>query len=202
VGLGLSHSGKYAEAITRVLKRTPLAQELCARREIAMANVILGMAHLGLRDFKQACDLALKSIKQYREMNQQEELALGLTVLLYTQLNLGQSKQAVLHICETLQIGMDIRGVFPVLYVLFAAALLLIEHGYVEKALEIAALAKRYPFVANSCWFEDVAGREIDAVAKTLPPEVVAAAQERGMKRDIWQTATELLEVFNEEQAR
>jgi hypothetical protein len=35
--------------------------------------------------------------------------------------------------------------------------------------------------------------RQIAAVAETLPPEVAAAAQERGRARDLWQTAEELL---------
>jgi len=30
--------------------------------------------------------------------------------------------------------------------------------------------------------------------AETLPPDVVTAAQERGRKLDLWQTAAELLE--------
>jgi hypothetical protein len=59
--------------------------------------------------------------------------------------------------------------------------------------VELYALATRYPFVANSRWFEDVAGRHITAVAATLPPEVVAAAQARGRARDLWETAQELL---------
>ena len=55
------------------------------------------------------------------------------------------------------------------------------------------ALASRYPFVANSKWFDDVAGKHIAAVAATLPPEVVAAAQERGRARDLDATVAELL---------
>jgi len=47
--------------------------------------------------------------------------------------------------------------------------------------------------VANSRWFEDVAGRHIAAVAATLPPEVVTAAQERGRARDLEATVAELL---------
>jgi hypothetical protein len=47
--------------------------------------------------------------------------------------------------------------------------------------------------VANSRWFEDVAGREITAAAEALPPEVVARAQERGQSRNLWATVEELL---------
>ena len=55
------------------------------------------------------------------------------------------------------------------------------------------ALASRYPYVANSRWFEDVFGRHIEAVAATLPPEAVEAARERGRARDLDATVKELL---------
>ena len=59
--------------------------------------------------------------------------------------------------------------------------------------MEIYALASRYPYVANSQWFEDVVGKHITAVAARLPPDVVAAAQERGRARDLDATVAELL---------
>ena len=63
----------------------------------------------------------------------------------------------------------------------------------VERAVELYALASRYPFVANSCWFEDVAGRHIASAATALSPDVVDAAKERGRARDLWTTAEDLL---------
>ena len=47
--------------------------------------------------------------------------------------------------------------------------------------------------VANSRWIEDVSGRRIAAVTATLPPDVVAAAQERGRARDLDPIVAELL---------
>jgi hypothetical protein len=52
--------------------------------------------------------------------------------------------------------------------------------------------------VANSRWFEDVAGKHIAAVAATLPPEVVAVARERGRARDLEATVAELLAELEE----
>jgi hypothetical protein len=72
-------------------------------------------------------------------------------------------------------------------------ALLLADRGETERAVELYALASRYPFVANSAWFEDVAGRHIAAVAARLPPDAVVAAQERGRARDLDATVAELL---------
>ena len=74
-------------------------------------------------------------------------------------------------------------------------ALLLVDDGAVTRAVELYALASRYPFVANSRWFEDVAGREIAAAAahpEDVPPDVVAVLWERGRARDLWATAEEL----------
>ena len=69
-------------------------------------------------------------------------------------------------------------------------------HYYVRAlaqwAVELYALSSQCPFVSNSHWFEDVAGKE--TAAATLPPDVVAAVQERGRARDLWETARELLE--------
>jgi hypothetical protein len=192
----LSHQGRYEEALVAVEKGMPLACELGARREIGLGNVILGMIHLGKNDFVKAGVCGKKCVKQYQELNQQEEMALGLAVLVYTQLGLGRSRDAINTLCDTLQIGLQIRGLYPVLYVLFGAARILIDKGKVEKGLEISALAERYPFIGNSQWFDDVAGREIKTARDKLPPEVVAAAQERGRAREIWQTAAELLDEF------
>jgi hypothetical protein len=44
--------------------------------------------------------------------------------------------------------------------------------------------ALRHPYVANSRWFEDVAGREI-AAAGSLTPDVVTHTHERGRARDL-----------------
>jgi len=74
-----------------------------------------------------------------------------------------------------------------------AASLLLVDAGEVERAVEIYALASRYPSVANSRWCEDVAGIHVTAAAEALPSEVVAAAQERGRAADPWDVAEALL---------
>ena len=76
---------------------------------------------------------------------------------------------------------------------LLLGALLLVEQGKPALAVEIHALTMRYPFVANSCWCEDVAGRELIAVAEALPAEVMTAARHRGQASDLWATAAALL---------
>jgi hypothetical protein len=87
---------------------------------------------------------------------------------------------------------------FSFWYALPAAARLLIDDGEIGRGVEVYAVAARYPFVSQSRWFEDVYGRQVAAAAESLPPEVVAAAHERGRARDLWETARELLAELEE----
>jgi hypothetical protein len=105
----------------------------------------------------------------------------------------GEGVQARQGLCEALRIGTEIQSFRPCLYGVVTFSLLSADSGEAERAVELYALASRYGHVANSRWFEDVAGKHITAVAETLPPEAVTAAQERGRARDLWATAEELL---------
>jgi hypothetical protein len=81
------------------------------------------------------------------------------------------------------------NNVSPLLYTLPLIALQLADQRKQESAVETYALASRFPFIANSRWFEAVAGRHIAAIARALPPEVVASAQAQGQARGLWATA-------------
>jgi hypothetical protein len=60
------------------------------------------------------------------------------------------------------------------------------------RAVEFYALASRYPTVANSRWFEEIAGNRIAALTARLPQEAVAAARARGEARDLAATVADL----------
>jgi tetratricopeptide (TPR) repeat protein len=106
---------------------------------------------------------------------------------------LGQPVQAREHIIASLRGAAEIGEAITPMFALPQAALLLADRGEVGRTVELYALASRHPFVANSRWFEDVAGNEIAALAESLPPDVAAAAQERGRACDLWATVEKLL---------
>ena len=99
--------------------------------------------------------------------------------------------KAVIH--ELLQISAQTQRQLAYLEVFPAFALLQLTEGKVERAIEYYAYATSHPFVAKSKWFHDVIGRHIEVAAETLPPEVVAAAQERGRNLDPDKLIKELL---------
>jgi hypothetical protein len=59
-------------------------------------------------------------------------------------------------------------------------ALLWLAQDKLEQAAKLQALAWRYPFVANSRWFEDMAGRRLGEGLARLPDQTLKAAQEAG----------------------
>jgi hypothetical protein len=78
------------------------------------------------------------------------------------------------------------------------AALLLLADGQAERAIELYALACTLPHIANGQWYQDVVGRPIAQAAAALPPDFIAAAQERGRACDVKATLDELIAEWGE----
>jgi hypothetical protein len=97
------------------------------------------------------------------------------------------------HLGLALKIAQESGAVRPLLWALPAAGLLLAGAGETERAVELYALASRYPFVSKSCWFEDVVGREIFELAAALPPGVLSTIQERARAQDLEAAVADLL---------
>ncbi|MCP4515964.1 MAG: tetratricopeptide repeat protein, partial [Delftia sp.] len=154
---------------------------------------LMGMVALTEKAHAEAEGLLRESVAAFREIKQYFEMATSLADLGIAARGLAKHAQARQHLCEALRTGAEI-GALPVLITsLPTIALLLADQGEGEQAVELYALASRYPHVANSRWFEDVVGQHIAAVAAALPPEVVAAAQERGWACNLQATVAGLL---------
>jgi hypothetical protein len=166
----------------------------CIRRlgEAAFCLWVLGYVALA----EEAYALAHKRHKECSAILQQiqhrADLSLPLGGLAYAARGLGEAREAKRHLCEALHLAVETRAFPPLIEALPVVGLLLADEGEKEQAVELFALASRYPYVASSQWFEDVAGKHIAAVAATLPPDEVSAAQQRGRARDLWETAEKL----------
>jgi tetratricopeptide (TPR) repeat protein len=128
-------------------------------------------------------------IKEYR--------AWALAALGRADYGLGNLKKAQQHLREALEIVVEIRAFIPLLHLMPVIPVVLADEDdprLKERAVELYALATSHPFVAKAQLFEDVAGRNIRASTASLPPDVIAAAQERGSALDWWETAEALLD--------
>jgi hypothetical protein len=114
--------------------------------------------------------------------------ALGLATF-----RLGQLSPAAQHLAEALASALTHNSVVPALATLPAIALVLATNGDKVRAVEIWALAKSHPFVANSKWFGDAAGRELEVLAASLLADAAAAASATGRELDLWETVKQIL---------
>ena len=170
-----------------------LARKMDSGRGVSYAQLLLGEVAL----VEGAFDQAYRALQESRigiqyltddPWDVDQSAWLGLAAR-----GLQRGPEARQHLASALDWAGRHRQFIERIVALAGSALLLADEGEAERAIELYALASRYPFVANSRWFEDVVGRQIAAVAATLPPHLVAAARERGQARDLDATVAELL---------
>ena len=187
------HLGQYEQARAHAETGLALARETNRRVRIGHTLLLLGSAALAEEAYAEAQRLLQESVAVYQETEQPDDIARALAISACAARGLGQLAQARGYLSSALRTVAEIQVPMPLLYGLPALALLLADQGERVRAVELYTLASRYPLVADSRWFEDVAGRHIASVAATLPPELVTAAQARGQARDLESTAAELV---------
>jgi predicted ATPase len=193
LGSAQVHLGQYEQAHTQGELGLTLSREAGCRRGIGYSCWLLGCVALAGEAYAEAQQWLQESVAVYQEIGQWNEPGWALATLGYAARGLGNMLEALQHLYEALQTATETWDLASLMLALPAIALLLADQGEKERAVELYALASRYPLVANSRWFEDVVGNHIAAVAATLPPDVVAAAQERGRARDLEATVAKLL---------
>ena len=186
------HMGRCDRALDGAEKGLVLARQVSFPREIGLSLFVLGSAQLLRGAYDRAWQLYEKSAVSYEKVSQREELSWAHAGLAYVAHGRDDLEQMDEHLCIALRLAAETKGILAALYSLPGAALLLAARDEVELGLELYALASSYPWIAKSSWFVHVAGEHITAAAKTLPPEVVAEAQERGRARDLQVTMAEL----------
>jgi tetratricopeptide (TPR) repeat protein len=183
------HLGKYVEARACGDRVLTLARDRAQTWIEPEALGLLGLVALALVEEAEARQLL------------EEGLSLGPAYFPWlVQIPLGlaaiaqrQPVQAQRNLYSALLVATEAQDIRPLMYILPAVALSLVRQDAVERAVELYGLASRFPHVAKSRWFEDVAVKHVSAAAATLSPDVVSAARERGRARDLWSTAQELL---------
>ena len=186
-GVSARHQGWYDQTRTMVRAALPTLRASGHRTGMMFCQLELGRLALAAGAYDEAEDELLKVLEILRGVEGHFLLPEGLATLAYVARGKGQRARAREYLHTALRRMVENGHLNAALQSLPAMALLLADEGghsapAVERAVELYALASRSPYVANSRWFEDVAGREIAAAAAALPPEVVARAQERGRR--------------------
>jgi tetratricopeptide (TPR) repeat protein len=184
------HLGRYEEARAD-------AQQGAARAvlpwSVGFARFVEGLAVVAQGAHLEAMTLFQESVAVFEEARHRENRGWALGPFGLAARGAGETALARQCVAEALEIGVELGVFMPVMYGLPVAALLLADGGAVERAVEAYACASRHGFVANSRWFEDVAGQPLRTMAASLPTEAVESAQEQGRLKDWNVMAAELL---------
>jgi len=187
------HRGRYGEARDLAERGLSLAHEEGPRYCVGYNLLVLGCLDLAEGMHDRAHRVLSEGVAVYQDIEQRNELSQGLAVLALASFEREDTRAMQQHLSDSFQLATEWGVAFPLLWALPAMALFLADRGENERAVELYALASRYPFLANSRWFEDVVGNTLAEVAATLPAERVAILQESGRARDVVSTAAELL---------
>jgi len=187
----LMHTGQYQAAGRQAAAGLLVAEAVGTRRNEGALYGVLGQLALVASSYAEAQAAFAKSGEIFREV-QFHIIDISAAVLGYTACRLDQLQEARQHLAEALASALEVRSYIRVVFALPGVALLLAATGEVARAVEIWALAKCHPFVANSKWFDDVAGRELEFLAATLPAAVAQAARKRGRGLELWEAAAAL----------
>ena len=187
------HLGHYAQARELLTTGLRVAREIGDRGRTAFGLFLLSWVALAEGAQAEADELLQESEALFQELGQRDEVGQVHALSGYVALARGQDDQARCCLHHALQIGVDLQAFLPVLFALPAVAWLAADAGQPEHAVELYALASRYPFVTRSRWFEDLVGRRIATAADGLPSAIFAAAQARGQAFDLWQTTQEVM---------
>ena len=191
LGWAFIHLGRYSEARARLQNSVSFYGKMDNKRSLVFSLNDLGCVALAEGAHSEAQHVLEKSLAIGRRLAEPFLIGGSLGLLGIAKLKLNHPRQAQKYLTESLQIVYELRT--PLAEALPGVALLLANQGASERSVELYALALLHPYMANSCWFEDVVGQHIKTAAAALLPEVITAAEARGRSRDLWQTVEELL---------
>ena len=131
----------------------------------------------------EARGVLLECLLVFQEDGKAGFMARTLAGLSRAELALGNRDKAWKHALRSLKLNSEVPDFISLLYTLSVIALLLIDIGEIEQAVEVYGLVSRYAFAANSVWFEHVFGQYVEAGAAHLTPDAELAIRCRGSTR-------------------
>jgi tetratricopeptide (TPR) repeat protein len=191
------HHGRYERARTRADESIALASQIGFRWVWGSALWYRGCAALAAEAHDEAEQSLQEGIAVLSKLLQWDEVAAAGATQAVVALRRGRLTLAKQCLCESVRAVVEVGGFYSPMPTLSAMALYEAHRGREERAVELYALARCSPFVANSRWYEDVFGQPIAAIGAALPQAVTAAAQERGRSLDLAVVMAEQLVKFS-----
>jgi hypothetical protein len=190
------HSGDERRAADYLPEALALAQEHNQQRMVVYAMLSQAMLTILRGDDTTACQVASEAIAIAEQSHAEEELAYLQGALGLACRRLGQTAQAWQAATRALESAVRMRAIGPVCWGLVGAAALILDEGQVARAIELLALGRRIPMIAQSEAINQAAGWEVEAAARQIDPAQAQEAAKRGQQGDPFAAAAELLAAY------
>ena len=156
----------------------------------------LGELAMVAGQWAEAHALLQESIADLQRVGADGMISHPLAFLGITDLKLNDLGQAQKRLGEALTIVSETHEYVSAMNILACALLIYLEKNQLERGVELYALASRYPYFTNTAYLQELVNPPYAALSSTLPPAVLAAAEQRGQQRELWATIDELLVEF------
>lgn len=183
--------GDHAQATQHYQASYAIKQEFNDPEGMAAALNHLARTACQQEMYREADKLYRQSLVVYEKINDKGGLATSLSGLGTTSSALGDYEAAQRHFHRALQIVTDIQFVPLMLSILIRISDLLLQTGQQERGVELLVFARHHP--ASDYETKDMAQQRLHRCQGRLPPELFAAAAERGQNSDLEAVATTLL---------
>ena len=185
------HLGLYKQAEEWALREMTDAQAAGRLQHYGFGLLHAGEAALGLGKLEEA---RVRFVESHSVLNSLRQNITMMPKILLGLVERAQERQPEAWKClqESFSNILCSRAFFPLLRSLPLIALLLLDQGEIEQAVEFYALARRYRYIRESRLYQDLVGEEIDREAAGLEQEHLLELQEHGQHLDLWQTAERL----------
>jgi len=202
LGHTLYRRGEYAEAMQCYEESLALFVKMGQGYVIGRLHSHLGDAALALRQYESARQHHEQALSVYKDIDvywKEEHIDLGaswgvpVSVMSLGDVALagGSSRQASGHYWQALQMAMERPRNELYLHLLLGPTKLWAQEGRVERAVEVAALARHHSASVEET--RTKADELLERLQAELPPEAYTAAEARGRTRDLETTLHELL---------
>jgi predicted ATPase/class 3 adenylate cyclase/tetratricopeptide (TPR) repeat protein len=193
LGCAETFLGRYTEA--RATFTTALAEARAISFALEVGGALWGLILIDVaeRAYAGARRRGEEAIAIYMRLGEHFFLSLIHGLCALAARGMGDRQQARQHAVAALHAALPARVWLATGQALCAIALLLADSGAPERSAELYALAKMKSYNGDDPWSQDSLMRELAAIVAALPPDIAAAAQERGRARDLWATACDLL---------
>ncbi len=191
--------GQYEDARVRAEASLAGYRSINDLWKVAFTLHSLGRMDLAAGDAGRALIKLQESATILQKMNERSLLPEVFVCTALAHRSLGNRRRAKALMVEALRLILETGPLSTMRFELPVMALFAADEGDSERAVDLYAAARQSAYIANSRWFEDVAGRRISDIAAMLPPDLAAAADLRGSERELWETVNTLLEALTNE---